>query len=145
MREVGLASNTIREVTESQLADALAQKGVTVDLGSLHHDVLALDNEHWILLASVKKSFTDLPGYPGTTSVLGDALIDVDESGNPVWVWNTFDHLDVNRHPYQFPDWTHSNALLYSVDAYPNSIHAPPELDHQDRLRKRTRIGQDTS
>jgi arylsulfate sulfotransferase len=24
--------------------------------------------------------------------------------------------LDVNRHPFQFPDWTHSNALLYSAD-----------------------------
>ncbi|MGH9450807.1 MAG: aryl-sulfate sulfotransferase, partial [Terriglobia bacterium] len=35
---------------------------------------------------------------------------------NPVWVWNSFDHLDVNRHPMKFPDWTHSNAVLYSPD-----------------------------
>jgi hypothetical protein len=116
VREVDLAGNTIREVTERQLAGALAQKGLTLNLGSLHHDVLALDNGHWILLATVKKSFTDLPGYPGTTSVLGDVVIDIDEGGSPVWVWNAFDHLDVNRHPYLFPDWTHSNALLYSSD-----------------------------
>jgi hypothetical protein len=32
----------------------------------------------------------------------------------PVWVWNEFDHLDVNRHPMGFPDWTHSNAVVYS-------------------------------
>jgi arylsulfate sulfotransferase len=33
-----------------------------------------------------------------------------------VWVWSTFDHLDVNRHPMMFPDWTHSNSLVYSPD-----------------------------
>jgi arylsulfate sulfotransferase len=43
-------------------------------------------------------------------------LVDVDSNYNPDWVWSTFDHLDVNRHPMQFPDWTHGNALLYSPD-----------------------------
>jgi hypothetical protein len=33
-----------------------------------------------------------------------------------VWVWRAFDHLDVNRHPYGFPDWTHSNALVFTTD-----------------------------
>jgi hypothetical protein len=27
-----------------------------------------------------------------------------------------FDHLDINRRPYLFPDWTHTNAILYSAD-----------------------------
>jgi arylsulfate sulfotransferase len=35
---------------------------------------------------------------------------------SPDWVWNSFDHLDINRHPFLFPDWTHSNVLLYSAD-----------------------------
>jgi hypothetical protein len=48
--------------------------------------------------------------------VEGDALIDVDQNGNPDWVWNTFDHLDINRCPMNFPDWTHSNNMLYSSD-----------------------------
>ncbi len=30
------------------------------------------------------------------------------------WVWSGFDHLDVNRHPAGLPDWTHSNAIIYS-------------------------------
>ncbi len=34
----------------------------------------------------------------------------------PVWLWNQFDHLDTNRRPYQYPDWTHSNAVIYSAD-----------------------------
>jgi len=53
---------------------------------------------------------------PGTSTVLGDALVDLDPNLQPVWVWNSFDHLDVNRHPMEFPDWTHSNATLYSPD-----------------------------
>ena len=28
-------------------------------------------------------------------------------------MWNSFDHLDVNRHPYNFPDWTHGNSIAY--------------------------------
>jgi hypothetical protein len=38
----------------------------------------------------------------------------LDQNWNPVWAWNSFDYLDVNRHPNGLPDWTHSNALLYS-------------------------------
>jgi hypothetical protein len=72
-------------------------------------------NGHWLLLTNIRVPFTDLPGYPGSTSVLGDVLVDVDRSFNPTWVWTTFDHLDVNRHPFNFPDWTHGNAVLYSA------------------------------
>ncbi|MDE3201121.1 MAG: aryl-sulfate sulfotransferase [Acidobacteriota bacterium] len=116
VREIDLAGNTIREIKLSDLSSALAAKGYNFDLGNLHHEVLALPNGHWILLASLYQSFDNLPGYTGTTKVLGDVLIDVDPNGQPVWVWNTFDHLDINRHPYLFPDWTHGNALLYSTD-----------------------------
>jgi len=42
--------------------------------------------------------------------------VDVDENLNPVWAWNTFDHLDINRHVLDFPDWTHGNAVTYSTD-----------------------------
>ncbi len=50
------------------------------------------------------------------TNVLGDVIVDLDTNLNPVWVWNEFDHLDVNRHPELFPDWTHTNAIVYSKD-----------------------------
>ena len=42
--------------------------------------------------------------------------MDLDTNNQPVWVWRAFDHLDVNRHPYLFPDWTHSNAVVYEPD-----------------------------
>jgi arylsulfate sulfotransferase len=73
-----------------------------------------LPNGHWVLLGQTSQSFTNLQGYPGDTVVLGDVLIDVDQNWNPVWVWSSFDHLDVNRHLMGLPDWTHSNAVVYS-------------------------------
>jgi hypothetical protein len=48
--------------------------------------------------------------------VLGDVIVDLDTNLQPVWVWNEFNHLDPNRHPYLFPDWTHTNDILYSPD-----------------------------
>ena len=65
---------------------------------------------------NTRKKFTNLPGRPGVTSVLGDAVIDLDQNYKPVWSWSSFDHLDVNRHPMLFPDWTHANTIAYSAD-----------------------------
>lgn len=122
IREIDLAGNTVRDLTMDELNQKLAASGLhdaegnVYQFKSFHHDVLLLPNGHWVLLTDYSKNYTNLPGYPGTTSVLGDAIVDVDQNLNPDWVWNTFDHLDVNRHPMNFPDWTHSNDLLYSSD-----------------------------
>lgn len=116
IREVDLAGNTIRELSLAQLQQSLMAQGYTFTLQGFHHDVLPLPNGHIVVLANIRVPYTNLPRYPGTTSVLGDVLIDVDQNFNPIWVWNAFDHLDVNRHPMNFPDWTHGNAILYSTD-----------------------------
>jgi arylsulfate sulfotransferase len=116
VREVDLAGNVIRKVTLNQVDDALAAAGYSIQVASIHHDALRLSNGHWILLANEYEDFQDLPGYPGTTTVSGDDLIDLDTNNQVVWVWRAFDHLDVNRHPYLFPDWTHSNAIVYTRD-----------------------------
>ena len=116
VREVDLAGNTVRELTLDQLTQSLTALGYKFAMQGFHHDVLPLPNGHMILLTNFRVPYQNLPGYPGTTSVLGDLLVDVDQNFHPVWVWNSFDHLDVNRHPMQFPDWTHGNAILYSSD-----------------------------
>lgn len=116
IREVDLAGNTIRELSLAQLQQSLMAQGYTFTLQGFHHDVLPLPNGHIVILANTRVPYTNLPNYPGTTSVLGDVLIDVDQNFNPFWVWNAFDHLDVNRQPMNFPDWTHGNAILYSAD-----------------------------
>ena len=58
------------------------------------------------------QNYTDLPGYPGTTGVLGDVLVDIDLNGNVAWAWSAFNFLDLNRHLQGLPDWTHSNAIV---------------------------------
>jgi hypothetical protein len=116
VREINLAGETISQFSVGDVNQALAQAGFQIALASLHHDILPLPNGHLILLANTFQSFTNLPGFPGVTQVIGDFLIDLDENRKPVWVWNTFDHLDINRQPFLFPDWTHANAIIDSPD-----------------------------
>jgi arylsulfate sulfotransferase len=113
VREIDLAGNTIRELTLTDLSQKLAAAGYNLTLTAIDHDVLLMPNGHWLFLTVNTRIFHDLPGYPGDTTVSGNALIDVDQNNNPVWVWDAFDHLDVNRHPFAFPDWTHANSLAY--------------------------------
>jgi len=115
VREIDLAGNTISQFTSADVNHWLTAGGYTPVVDS-SHDILPLPNGHLMLLADNSRNFTDLPGYPGVTSVAGNELIDLDENHNPVWVWDAFDHLDINRHPMNFPDWIHGNALAYSPD-----------------------------
>jgi hypothetical protein len=126
VREIDLAGNTINEFTVDDLNKSLTTAGQTWTAFAIHHDFVALPNGHLLLLVNSTKDFTDLVGFTGTQTVLGDSIVDLDENLKPVWVWSAFDHLDVNRHPMMFAtppppappyhDWTHSNALLYSPD-----------------------------
>ncbi|HVP55759.1 MAG TPA: aryl-sulfate sulfotransferase [Candidatus Eisenbacteria bacterium] len=116
VREVDLAGNIVSQFDYNQLSQKLHNAGYNLQIYSIDHDFLQLPNGHLLLLLTDTRTFTDLPGYPGQTVVLGNAVVDLDTNGNPVWVWDAFDHLDVNRHPLLFPDWTHANALQYSAD-----------------------------
>jgi arylsulfate sulfotransferase len=126
VREINLAGDTVRDLTMTGLNQKLAAgnfrdaQGNLYQLGSFHHDVLVLPNGHWVLLATYYRTYDNLSGFSSPVKVTGDALVDVDQNMNPDWVWNTFDHLDINRHPMNFtaqdPDWTHGNGMLYSSD-----------------------------
>lgn len=114
LREVDLAGNTVREMGAGDLAVKMQRAGFQFAPTGFHHDLLPLANGHVIVLGNYYQNFSDLPGYPGVTQVLGDCLIDLDPDWNPVWAWSAFDHLDVDRHLNGLPDWTHSNAVIYS-------------------------------
>ena len=116
VREIDLAGNTIRQFTYQDLAQKLQAAGYNIQVFSIDHDFVLLPNGHLLLIVTDTRVFTNLPGYPGQTTVLGDAIVDLDPNLNPVWVWDAFDHLDINRHPMFFPDWIHANALAYSQD-----------------------------
>jgi hypothetical protein len=108
VREIDLAGNPVRDISLDQINSRLAAAGFDLTVYDVHHDVEVLPNGHWILIAST------IHDISGSGNVVGDVLIDLDPALKPVWVWNEFDHLDVNRRPVSFPDWTHTNAVLYS-------------------------------
>jgi arylsulfate sulfotransferase len=132
IRELDLAGNIIKEITAPELTDELQAAGYNLNLLEFHHDVTPLPNGHWLVLSNTLRPFTNLTGYQGTTNVLGDVIIDLDQNLQPVWVWNEFDHLDVNRHPYNFPDWTHTNAIIYS----PSDHNIIVSMRHQNWVVK---------
>jgi hypothetical protein len=116
VREIDLAGNTVNQFDYNTLSQKLQNAGHNIQVFSIDHDFVLLPNGHLLLIVSDQRTFTDLPGYPGQTNVMGNAIVDLDQNLNPVWVWDAFDHLDINRHPLFFPDWTHANALVYSQD-----------------------------
>lgn len=116
VQEIDLAGNVIHQFDYNQLSQNLRNAGYNIQVFSIDHDFVLLPNGHLLLIVSDTRTFTDLTGFPGQTLVTGDAIVDLDSNYNPVWVWDAFDHLDVNRHPMLFPDWTHANALVYSQD-----------------------------
>ncbi len=112
IQEVDLTGALIWQMTAADLNKALAAAtcaGCDIAVIGTHHDFVMLPNDHLIVIASTQK---DISG----TTVTGDVIIDLDQNHKPVWLWNEFDHLDVNRRPMAFPDWTHTNAVLYSPD-----------------------------
>ena len=97
-------------MTAAQLNQALAAAtctGCNITVVGTHHDFALFPNGHLVVIAATKQVVS------GTT-VTGDVLIDLDQNRKPVWLWNEFDHLDINRRPYMYPDWTHTNAVIYS-------------------------------
>lgn len=113
LREIDLAGTTINELSLATLNTRLAAAGFNYTALDMHHDVAILPNGHLIIIVNSTQQLA-VTGTPDLTTVLGDALIDLDATLTPVWMWDSFGHLDVNRHPMSFPDWTHANAILYS-------------------------------
>jgi arylsulfate sulfotransferase len=115
--EIDLAGNTIREMTTEALDHKMANaEGFDFVPAGFDHDFALLPNGHVVAIVQCYKNFTNLPGQSGTTTVLGSALVDLDQNWNPVWAWNAFDFLDINRALNGYPDWSHANALLYSPE-----------------------------
>ena len=117
LREVNLEGDTVRNLTIEQLNERLrahGYEGPTLEM--MHHDVEVLPNGHMVVLTNATRDYSNLPGSAGRTRVIGDVVVDLDPQWQPVWTWSEFDHLDVRRHPKDFPDWTHSNAVVYTKD-----------------------------
>jgi arylsulfate sulfotransferase len=131
IREVDLAGDLVQNLSIADLNSRLAANGFSIVGGAFSHEILPLSNGHFLTFVTTLKSVT-LSGASTPTTVLGDVVVDLDSTLQPVWVWNTFDHLDVNRHPFNFPDWTHANSISY--DSADGSIVI--SLRHQNWVLK---------
>lgn len=116
LREIDLSGKTIHTFTVDALNDELAAAHFDLHVSAINHDFLPLPNGHVLLLGTDLKTFANLPGETKPVTVAGNDIVDLDQNYKPVWVWKAFDHLDVNRHPMNFPDWTHANSIAYSAD-----------------------------
>ena len=123
LQEVDLTGTVVWQITGTDLNNALQASctssgvGCNLTVVGTHHDFVLLPSGHLVVLAGTER--LDSTG----TTVVGDVLIDLKQNFNTpsspatvFWVWNEFDHLDLNRRPYMYPDWTHSNAVVYSTD-----------------------------
>jgi arylsulfate sulfotransferase len=125
VREVDLGNTIIRSLTMAKLQANLNATGYRdnqdnpVTILDMHHDVIVNPTTgHWVILGMYAQNISGLTGYTKPVTVFGDIILDVDPAHDFAvkWIFDEFKALDVNRHPYQFPDWTHTNALLYSAD-----------------------------
>lgn len=116
IREIDLAGNVIRELDIPTLQQRMQAAGFDFAPDNFTHDLVPLANGHLIALVNYSRNFPDgvPPEYPGPLEVVGDGLVDLDENWNPVWAWNSFDYLDLHRHLFGLPDWTHGNGVEYS-------------------------------
>jgi len=120
LREIDLAGNTIQQFTSDQMNAAFTAKNLTYRTQDFNHDIIQLPNGHWIALLQTPQPCSAIPNCSGLGTIEGDIIVDLQPDGNGsftlAWYWSSFDHLDINRALQGYPDWTHSNALLYSPD-----------------------------
>lgn len=133
IREVDLAGNTIQEMDVKTLAAKMQTAGFDFVPASYSHDLTPMANGHLLVMVNFSKLISGLnPPYSAPIAVVGDGVVDLDQNWNPVWAWNSFDYLDVNRHLAGLPDWTHGNALTYS----PSDGNLLVSLRHQSWILK---------
>lgn len=82
---------------------------------SWHHDAVPMPGGGYLTLGSETRTVDG-------DEVRGDTIIELDSSGDVVWEWSSFDHLDTSRYPGDLAttearsggtDWTHSNSVSY--------------------------------
>lgn len=113
LRQIDLAGNTLRETNINVINAKLAAMGQPRIL-AFDHEAKLLPNGNTVVLASAPKTVR----YKGkATRFIGDLVIVLDTNFQPVWVWNSFRHLNTNRLGTDHPipaDWLHGNAVSWS-------------------------------
>jgi hypothetical protein len=129
LREIDLAGDPLRETNLDAINAQLPAMGHGV-ITSLTHDAERLPNGQTAVIGLTER-MVNINGTP--TNYVGADIIVLDENFQVAWVWDSFDHLDVNRGPIlgetvqpgvvdpdaavpKLPavDWLHANAVNWS-------------------------------
>jgi hypothetical protein len=142
LRELDLAGNIVRETNIGRVAEQLESRGIHSDchkagrecVGGFHHEAIRLPNGHTLTVAGIERMMpTGTQGSKLPVDVLGDVVIDLDDDFQVDAVWNSFDHMDLNRKSLneakcqtgggdgcpavlladEANGWLHSNSLNY--------------------------------
>jgi len=147
LREIDLAGDPVRETNLDAVNAQLTAMGHDV-IYSFTHDAQRLPNGATVVLGLTERT-VDINGTP--TNYVGTMIVVLDEDFHVTWVWDAFDHLDVNRGPVlgevlqpggpeptgavpNLPavDWLHSNAVSWS----PEDGNLILSVRHQDWVLK---------
>ena len=100
------------------------------DVNSLHHHITKTSNNTYFLIsATVEDQYcpeecNDM--LPDEIPWQGDIFRELDQDGNELWSWNTFDYYDLTEYnPYYVEiytgsyemDWTHSNSVFFDENS----------------------------
>ncbi len=141
LREWDLAGNIVRETNAGRVAEQLESRGIHSDcrvggkecVSGFHHEAIRLPNGHTLAIAGLERMMpAGTQGAKGPVDILGDLVVDLDEDFQVAAIWNSFDHLDINRKSYkdatcktggggcppvllaaEAHGWLHSNSLNY--------------------------------
>jgi hypothetical protein len=148
LREIDLAGNVVRETNIDAVNAQLTALG-DHPIFSFTHDVQRLPNGQTAVISSTERTI-DINGTP--TPYVGMSIIVLDKNFQVSWVWDGFDHLDVNRGPVlgeilhagdpdqvaastpilPAVDWLHINAVSWS----PADGNLIVSVRHQDWVLK---------
>jgi hypothetical protein len=95
LREIDLAGNVVRETNIDAVNAQLTALG-DQSIFSFTHDVERLPNGQTAVIGSTERTI-DINGTP--TEYVGMTIVVLDKHFQVTWVWDAFDHLDVNRGP----------------------------------------------
>jgi PKD repeat protein len=136
IREVDLAGNTVRETNMDAVNAQLAALGQQAVFG-FDHDVQRLPNGNTAVIAATERT-VNVNGTPA--DYIGNDIVVLNANFQVVWVWDSFNYLDVNRRSTLGDDVTGSGAIDW---LHGNSIGWSPadgnlvfSMRHQDWVIK---------
>lgn len=151
--EIDMLGNTVNHWCAARRPQSPAPGAIQVDTAGLHHQPQEMPNGNFLIFTAEAREIDNchsdhfnLEAPRRKALVVGDGVAEMDRrSGELLWRWSAFDHLDPMRIGYGATDdywtlrgfagaldWTHGNGASY--DARDDSVVL--SLRHQDALIK---------